>query len=86
MTKNLYLEAPCLSLEILIAFHFCGNFFKVLLHLLAQARVETRKVREACDTQIKMQNMIFVAGEHFAEESGLFKVVNDYCERYWVSI
>ena len=67
-----HLETPCLLLKSLETFHAGRDLLEVLLHLLAKAEVKARKVCESRYAEIKVQNVVLVARQHFTQQGCLF--------------
>lgn len=52
--------------------HGRRNMFKVLFHLLTKAYIKTANIRETGNSEIKMENMEFVARKDFTEKRSLY--------------
>lgn len=55
-----HFKGPGFLLKLLIPWHFFRDFLEVLLHLVAQAHIQTPKVCEPSDSQVEMKNMVLI--------------------------
>ena len=65
-------DSKTLSLKVLVPFHLDSHFLKVLLHLLAEAIVQTCEICKARNPKVEMKNVIFLSRKNFPQKRGLW--------------
>ena len=68
---RMYLEIPRLFLKIFVAFHLGSHILEILLHLLAEAIVQTREIRKARNPKVEMKDVIFFSRKNLSQKCGL---------------